>query len=860
MVVTRRAPAPPTPTTRTNSAQPIPRATKKAPQSIPNIPGVSSPLSNGKSREDLNGGEAQLKSDIGDVAPKKVTKSKSKGKKSKRKSSGSGTSFVELLTRLFLLWFTIYTLSVCPDDVQLKSPICRGLSEYRRLVIEPYIMPPIQHALAHPSVAPYVEKAKPFVDYAVRTTKPAVLRAKQEWNGRVIPEFNKRIVPLYFKYAAPQLLKVDAQISPYRARIGEAYERRIAPFIRVVSDTTDRWQHKARPYVVIAAHKTYDGYERARPYLRLVWEKIRMLSARLVVVLSEKRRQFVDPHVKKIWERVKELSSGKPKTPSTTEVRGSATSRASKASSKLSQSVASVASSLRTASAASPDTSVHGKASDGVLPSPSVVVPAAVSASEAPSSVVEAISVTTSSLLAETETVSLVSGAPAPLQDTAFSISAVSSTHAAPGSSAVSSARDDAIPSASSILSASSASTQASASSVVAEDFSPTFSIGGTLPSSMSHVANGAGSAADSVTDEAVTTASAPASASSVTQGIASGAPSVTSIVGAPHVREASDLDLDDFYAELGLGDDLFSESSGTESTPAAPVETETEQQREERLRLRRIETEKKRADIETRHTKWEQELTERIAANKKVLRKALVSLRKAAVAELKDSVEIRKDIDGLVEEAEKLLRGAEKYMATLQRESRKEEEKKIVWDKVVDKVDAKFTEKLHQTEAVVNGWYLEVVDRELAEVRNVVDEVRDIADRAQADVGLNYAWLDDVTYNDWKRYHDLLKKSDNFTALAQSIQDGTHPSPLSTRIKRNGERAFGGQEIDAEADDSIADESLPIQDRDNVHSPADLPFPPVVIGKSKEEVMDALNRVADQEGQATSSHKTAIR
>lgn len=33
---------------------------------------------------------------------------------------------------------------------------------------------------------------------------------------------------------------------------------------------------------------------------------------------------------------------------------------------------------------------------------------------------------------------------------------------------------------------------------------------------------------------------------------------------------------------------------------------------------------------------------------------------------------------------------------------------------------------------------------------------MKDIADRAQADIGLDYAWLDDVTYDDWQRYHDL--------------------------------------------------------------------------------------------------------
>ena len=33
---------------------------------------------------------------------------------------------------------------------------------------------------------------------------------------------------------------------------------------------------------------------------------------------------------------------------------------------------------------------------------------------------------------------------------------------------------------------------------------------------------------------------------------------------------------------------------------------------------------------------------------------------------------------------------------------------------------------------------------------------MKDIVDRGQADIGLDYAYLDDVTYHDWQRYHDL--------------------------------------------------------------------------------------------------------
>ncbi|KAI0331642.1 hypothetical protein GY45DRAFT_597784 [Cubamyces sp. BRFM 1775] len=47
MVVTRRTPAPPAPTSRTHSAQPIPRLAKKAHQDSHSVPDKPSPLSNG---------------------------------------------------------------------------------------------------------------------------------------------------------------------------------------------------------------------------------------------------------------------------------------------------------------------------------------------------------------------------------------------------------------------------------------------------------------------------------------------------------------------------------------------------------------------------------------------------------------------------------------------------------------------------------------------------------------------------------------------------------------------------------------------------------------------------------------------
>lgn len=50
--------------------------------------------------------------------------------------------------------------------------------------------------------------------------------------------------------------------------------------------------------------------------------------------------------------------------------------------------------------------------------------------------------------------------------------------------------------------------------------------------------------------------------------------------------------------------------------------------------------------------------------------------------------------------------------------------------------------------------------------------QVREVAEKAQVDLGLDYAWLDEVTYSDWQRYHSL-------------IDGGFYPSVLSHRGPR---------------------------------------------------------------------------
>lgn len=131
-------------------------------------------------------------------------------------------------------------------------------------------------------------------------------------------------------------------------------------------------------------------------------------------------------------------------------------------------------------------------------------------------------------------------------------------------------------------------------------------------------------------------------------------------------------------------------------------------------MRLKAEETARKRADIEACHSKWETELRSQMQTGLSTLKGRLVAIRSAAAAELAEAPDIRDAIENLVA---KYIKGAEIYLRNLRAESRKNDEKTPLWERVVEKVGVKFSERLGVVEAVVNTWYSAILDQELREV-----------------------------------------------------------------------------------------------------------------------------------------------
>lgn len=184
-------------------------------------------------------------------------------------------------------------------------------------------------------------------------------------------------------------------------------------------------------------------------------------------------------------------------------------------------------------------------------------------------------------------------------------------------------------------------------------------------------------------------------------------------------------------------------------------------------------------------------------------------------------------------------------------------------------------------------------------QAQDIGAESRGVADAGQADLGMDYAWLDDVTYVDWQYYHDLVRsallqvlyyidctersttfhhtESDNHTRDLLSIADGTHTTPLANpildamkelkteveeivtgfetrmrRLNRDGVRSFDGKTPEsASASDK---EEAPQPEVSILPIPGDAvepgvkDTPPVVIGRGSQEVLEALGRVEAQE------------
>ncbi|KIK97344.1 hypothetical protein PAXRUDRAFT_232341 [Paxillus rubicundulus Ve08.2h10] len=848
MVVTRRAPAVPAPPlSRTHSSQDTYRSARSS------VAQNSSSAQRNSFLPSVTGGQptaaiteaSNSRKDNRNGPRFSGNKSKKHKKHAKRKHQKSNfQAFLDFLTKIIVLVFTIYTFSVCPQDTHLQSPICRGLTEYKRIVLDPYVIPPLQAAFTHPSIAPHIERAKPYVNRAVEFTTPILLRTREEWNlrvvpqwerhavpewnNRVVPQWNKYVVPRWNKYVAPRAELLQAKAEFYRLRAIQKYEQRIAPRARVAVYNLQRWQRQAQPYVLLAMSKTQDGYYAAKPHAIPLAKRLGRTLQQFALFLQELRQKFLDPHVAKIWEEAKKLSDGK--HAQHVAMPEPAVHQTSSEEPKLSHEQ--MFSTLGKEATATSDVDKH----TWIPIEPTVTPTGEPTESFARPTDVET-HLSAKSVVAE----SLHRSEP-PLPNAA----AFAQEHGASTATSSFLATD------ATVVTPISVQTPEDSPPVLVNTASPSSSA---LPLAAAELSPSAASVMPSKMP------------------VASASPTTTLTHSSTH----DEIDIDAFYAELGLNEPLDNASTlnGHNSIlPSPPAETEEE--KAERLRLKAEETARKRANIEVRHAKWEAELRVQMERSTAQLQSRLSSLRESAAADLASSVDVRNSIEELVTEAEKYIKGTEIYLRNLKGENRKSDEKLALWDRVVEKVGDKFTEHLLTTQRVVNDWYGVVLDKELHEVSTVTIDVRNVAEKGQVDLGLDYAWLEDVTYDDWQRYHALIGKvlmpflaSEQYAYEAASIQNGTHsdapaPNPLTPiledlesevqdvvigfetrlrRIKRDGERAFNNNSQGTtrkEEEKAFAVEPEAVPGVSILPIGEEFIISPVMIGSSQEEMLEA--------------------
>jgi len=548
MVVTRKAPAAPTVAgSRNTSTQAISRIAKgKTTEASPDY--------------DAKKGKTKWK--------------KRDGKSKKSKSRG----FFDFLTNLVIAAVLIYSLKVCPQHQSPEPTICRVMSEYQRLVLEPYVIPYAQRALAHPAIAPYVETATPYATRAIAIAKPIALRAQSEfdtrvipqWENHVVPQWEKHVVPQYYAHIVPQLHKVEEQLLPYRVLAESEYERYVGPYLRTTINTLANWERQAQPYVILAAHKSYEGYQTAKPYARPAWEQFKILVLQFIELVGKYRRQFVDPHVAKMWIKINELSTGKksitdgPVTPAPT-------------FSVQTEEKETVAADVFTEDA----TEVFS------------------------SSVVPEATVTESALIPTSTPV---------VEENELPVAAEVLLRVEPESPAT---VDEAQP----------PSTIAEPEPIVPEE---TASIPEETPSPV--LAEEIPVLVEETPSPIPTEVQQPVSTPTVEPASDTPSPATTGPSATPSASD--DLDLDAFYAELGLDQP---ETETEEQTAFSVPPEETEAEREAKLAALQAEILEKRKELTARHEKWESEIDSLIAGQRNVLKAALTTLRKSAVTELKE-------------------------------------------------------------------------------------------------------------------------------------------------------------------------------------------------------------------------------
>ena len=670
-------------------------------------------------------------------------------------------SLIDYLFLISLSTFTIYAFYACRPNPIFSSPspyspahpepaLCQSLSTYRTHILEPYVLPPVRHALSytHKATKPYVAQAQAQivphlapVQKAVDTVRPyAELTAratKTVWTGTLVPiykatlkpYYDTAVVPRYKRYIHPHLVPLSAKMekyfahyisNPLRAQANivlskfhslyilhlDPHVRTVKPHVRRAYRTTSQvagnsWQF----YVTQFQPRILDTWIAARPVLCAGWKQTKTFSVHAFDITSALlkkaaqeagvyRRAYVDPHLDRILEKVTETNGLEGEIPVT-----SAPEQAPLADEL-------------------PDTPVQEPATvESIFEPTSVGSPTTVP-------VPTTADVADNTLFAEP-------AVPTPEEGATNNVTGVAETELEPPAETIPEVDE-----------------QPKTAEVEAADPTPE-----AVPSPASVVGVGATSS------------------------------------GHPEDEE----DMDEFLKELEADKPKDNETPAVEESDAPKPPSPEEEE------ARLVAIAQKRAEITRRHNVWFGTLEALTIGRSKELVAALEKIRMAATRRVYEMISVSKKSkkkqntpeknaeDGTTladvqRDGERLVRGLEGWLKKAEGRSidwkvskdavKADDEdmkrlkqslisrEKDKWTHVIGKVEEKFTERVQTFQEEVHNWYVGIREQEAQEVLKSGADVKSMAEEAQGDLGLDYAWLDDVTYNDWQKYHDLMRSS----------------------------------------------------------------------------------------------------
>jgi hypothetical protein len=210
--------------------------------------------------------------------------------------------------------------------------------------------------------------------------------------------------------------------------------------------------------------------------------------------------------------------------------------------------------------------------------------------------------------------------------------------------------------------------------------------------------------------------------------------------------------DLEDFFAEFTLEPSSSTVLETTTSSSAHSTHTPSAEDAEKKRAI----TAAKRAKLEARMDEWEQKIHDLGNELRAEVKATIERVRSEAVDSLSPSSSAGPDsigaqIAAFEAQGLKAIKGTNAYAKRIvSGEHYSHSERINIFSSVTNKVETRYVEGASTLSDKIAVWWTSVRDEVVKTAEDAGVNVEDLATDAQADVGMDYAWLDDVKTSDW--------------------------------------------------------------------------------------------------------------